>query len=464
MAKTINLIEIWGLHGYQNFRIPIRDNRLVLIGVNGIGKTTVVNILYYFLSRQWRKLAEFEFEKISIRIGTKKLTITADSVIPPTSSLRYIFRTLPPVLRKRINIDDQRSIARLMVLDQWKEIEDRHGIPSSALKRRFEAGSREAWQNLPFIDDGDDGSNIIRSISEYIDNNIFGQILYLPTYRRIEQDLQSIFPNFDDEYTDRVAGRLARNQSRKHGYIELVQFGMEDVESKIRNKINSLKDQARIELNDLVGSYLRDVIGGVPEQSSTAVLNELGEMEIDRILARVEERTLPKSEKNKLKETISDVRNQISNNTSEDARYAVHFFLKLVDMHRSQTEKEQSMYNFSNICNNYLDGKTVEFDETEYDLKIVSDNGEYIKPHELSSGEKQIVSLMSHIYLSDYDSFNIIIDEPELSLSMEWQKRLLPDLVNSEKCNFLIAVTHSPFIFDNELDDYAVDLRKCRVN
>ena len=43
---------------------------------------------------------------------------------------------------------------------------------------------------------------------------------------------------------------------------------------------------------------------------------------------------------------------------------------------------------------------------------------------------------------------------------MEWQKELLPDILNSGKCELLVAVTHSPFIFDNELDFLAEDMNK----
>ena len=74
----------------------------------------------------------------------------------------------------------------------------------------------------------------------------------------------------------------------------------------------------------------------------------------------------------------------------------------------------------------------------------------------LSSGEKQVVSLFSHIYLSGKKNYFVIIDEPELSISVLWQKRLLPDIL--KKCSGLIAVTHSPFIFDNELKRYAHSL------
>ena len=42
----------------------------------------------------------------------------------------------------------------------------------------------------------------------------------------------------------------------------------------------------------------------------------------------------------------------------------------------------------------------------------------------------------------------------------------LPDIFRSDKCSTLIAVTHSPFIFDNEFDEYAMDMGGClsRIN
>lgn len=77
----------------------------------------------------------------------------------------------------------------------------------------------------------------------------------------------------------------------------------------------------------------------------------------------------------------------------------------------------------------------------------------------LSSGEKQIVSVFARLYLSGEKQFVVLIDEPELSLSMDWQKRFLPDILSAPSCAQLIAITHSPFVFDNELDAYAGPLR-----
>lgn len=53
----------------------------------------------------------------------------------------------------------------------------------------------------------------------------------------------------------------------------------------------------------------------------------------------------------------------------------------------------------------------------------------------------------------------VLIDEPELSLSLDWQKQILPDVLNAPLCLQVIAITHSPFIFDNSLEPFARSLR-----
>jgi len=53
----------------------------------------------------------------------------------------------------------------------------------------------------------------------------------------------------------------------------------------------------------------------------------------------------------------------------------------------------------------------------------------------------------------------VLIDEPELSLSLDWQRQILPDVLKAPTCQQVIAITHSPFIFDNELEPFAGSLR-----
>lgn len=96
-------------------------------------------------------------------------------------------------------------------------------------------------------------------------------------------------------------------------------------------------------------------------------------------------------------------------------------------------------------------GKEFKYDKHTVQVFIENkSNKEVIPLSILSSGEKQIVSLFANLYLTDQVKFIILFDEPELSLSIEWQERLIKDIYESDKVGFLMAVTHSPFILSDE--------------
>lgn len=121
-------------------------------------------------------------------------------------------------------------------------------------------------------------------------------------------------------------------------------------------------------------------------------------------------------------------------------------------------KESESLEKFRETCNNYLE-ETRFIRSDENGLVVINiNNNEAVKLKYLSSGEKQIINIFSKFYLSERDNLILLIDEPELSLSLNWQKKLLPDIIASKNCDFLFAITHSPFIFDNELKNYAEGL------
>lgn len=124
-----------------------------------------------------------------------------------------------------------------------------------------------------------------------------------------------------------------------------------------------------------------------------------------------------------------------------------------------QESLDNTIKNFERVCNEYLVGKEFFYDESSVTLNILNKTtNEKVELKQLSSGEKQIVSLFSKIYFEDYKDIIIFFDEPELSLSIKWQKQLLPHIMESEKCSFLLAVTHSPFIFSNQYEDSVISM------
>ena len=58
MKLQLSDFNILGLHGDMDVRITLSDNKLIIVADNGLGKTTIVNIIYYTLSAQWYKVSE----------------------------------------------------------------------------------------------------------------------------------------------------------------------------------------------------------------------------------------------------------------------------------------------------------------------------------------------------------------------------------------------------------------------
>lgn len=65
----------------------------------------------------------------------------------------------------------------------------------------------------------------------------------------------------------------------------------------------------------------------------------------------------------------------------------------------------------------------------------------------LSAGEKQLLLILLTVFLLDEQSAVLLMDEPELSLHIEWQERLIKSLRKLDKNCQLIITTHSPSIF-----------------
>lgn len=116
---------------------------------------------------------------------------------------------------------------------------------------------------------------------------------------------------------------------------------------------------------------------------------------------------------------------------------------------------EKEIDNFITTCEKFLYNKKIEyknFQGTLNDLKIQYKD-DILKGENLSHGEKQIISIFSKIYFKNEQDIIVLIDDPEVSLNINWQKELIPSIINTNKIGLLVAMTHSPFIFQNEYFD-----------
>ena len=82
---------------------------------------------------------------------------------------------------------------------------------------------------------------------------------------------------------------------------------------------------------------------------------------------------------------------------------------------------------------------------TENEIRF-SQIGETLVPYQLSSGEKQMLAILLTVLVEDNHPYVLFMDEPEVSLHIEWQKRLIELILELNPNVQIILTTHSPAV------------------
>ncbi len=115
---------------------------------------------------------------------------------------------------------------------------------------------------------------------------------------------------------------------------------------------------------------------------------------------------------------------------------------------------------YTDIINDRLSFKEIKISRKEGISVIDKENEKKdLNLSQLSSGEKQEIVLFYQLIFETSNNILLLIDEPEISLHITWQKRFMDDLmkiIQYKNMNVIVA-THSPQIINNHWD-YQIDL------
>ena len=433
--------KIEGLRDGPEINVEISDNTLIMVGENGSGKTTFLRILFHFLSGRWSGLSQFKFKKITATINKHDYVVRYNDIESITPRLNErILAGLPNSQRRRIMelVDLGRNDEAEVILSHYSA---RYG---GAMPRQREFALGKA----------DKSAQALLELQERLAATLGAQILYLPTYRRIERELSSILQGVDPDEVRRPPP-INRQQDDANDYVELVEFGMNDVKRAINSTLEEIRNFQLQGTTRLSLSYLADVVSQKYLSTESNVIANTSEDTIEAVLNRIDETILSGYHKSHLRDIIMAAQT-LSNVPSEHEKIIYHYFTKLITFQGELEAKEANIKLFCGLCTEYIKDKRFVYESGKPSFRIESNYRDIvIQLSDLSSGEKQIVSLFSHLYLSGKERFFVMIDEPELSLSVPWQRRFLIDIMDASFCTGLIAVTHSPFIYDNRLKKHA---------
>ena len=99
---------------------------------------------------------------------------------------------------------------------------------------------------------------------------------------------------------------------------------------------------------------------------------------------------------------------------------------------------------------------------TENEIRF-SQIGETLVPYQLSSGEKQMLAILLTVLVEDNQPFVLFMDEPEVSLHIEWQKRLIDLCLELNPNVQIILTTHSPAVVMNGWVDAVTEVSDITV-
>lgn len=488
-ASQPSLVEhfsIDGLFGYRSVSLDSKYAATVLIARNGSGKTTLIAALDAFLRGQFTRFASLNFKTITCKLrGINEPLIIfrndVEQLIDLSSNSDIVIRA------KNWEVDSLALIQLLEVgftnvkstdlLDNptFYSIYTKLGYDFKLAKSQCEKLAEIFTILMPRL-------NRLREIIR----SALGltEIVYLPTYRRIELSL----PDSDSRFTEKRKNILSKLGVAKIGlYTADIQFGLSDISDRLKALYSEMlylanqgygKVSANV-INDLItGDYKGSFVPKAPPTKESLEIFFSRIKDAERAGQRVPyERLYQRMPYSNFLAT-PDWDKVYSNDIPEDSKPFLTYFLGQLNSVIQETRgTEELVEAFISRCNKYLSGedKSTEFDhdpESCFDdkkeltfnrsnLKVKVNSlitGKEVPMESLSSGEKQMISLFARLYLYPGPKI-VLIDEPELSLSLDWQRQILPDVLVSPTCRQVIAITHSPFIFDNEIENFAGSLR-----
>ncbi|WP_196888835.1 AAA family ATPase [Aureivirga sp. CE67] len=143
--------------------------------------------------------------------------------------------------------------------------------------------------------------------------------------------------------------------------------------------------------------------------------------------------------------SISDsIRENIDKASTEDL---IKYKNTLINIDKIKQQIKKPIFLLNELLNKYFkeSNKSVDFNDSNSPL-IINLNSKEIPIENLSSGEKQLLIIFLSIIILDNDPCILLLDEPEISLHVEWQTTFLNDILKINSNLQIILATHNPLI------------------
>lgn len=420
--KNVEIIGFWGKYEIVSDFNPDVN---IFIGRNGTGKTTFINILQAVISVDLELLSRIQFERVTINLfeGKKKRKIEVFKISRELQfkEIRYQIGTkkysLPIVAERDLRFLNTRN----------GRMHPQFFVEHKSIKREIGALINVSYLSVNRDNIIKEESRDIRSeeVHNAIDLRLQELVGQLTTYQlQLETELGKLSKKFQEDVLRSTLFNEEFDYVNTNNPIKLdlrrINIGL-----KLAYKGLGILDE---ETEKIIENHISAI-----EKAATSINNFIEDRSKPLYPNDVTPLTLLRRT-----ERINELSSELENNKKK-------IFERLDD--------------YVNLLNEFHETKDFTLQDSKVGgLSIVKDKTD-ISINQLSSGEKQLIILLTEALLQKGKETLFIADEPELSLHIEWQRKVIPSIRKLNPNSQIIVATHSPEIV-GKYQDSTINMEK----
>ncbi|WP_411361056.1 AAA family ATPase [Pseudidiomarina sp. YC-516-91] len=399
----IDRVDITGFWGRSKASASFNGDVNIIIGRNGTGKTTFMNILHSVLTVDIEGLAENEFDTVKVVLidGKRRKTISVKRDALTNEFAKGVVS---------YQISNQKSkTVRLATSDDRR-------LTFSARRRLFEETEELKRELQSLIAISSLSVYRLRNDDEYEVRDRHGSRVVAPVDFRLEQALRAL-SHYQLELAEK-AQQVSKKLQRS--VLASVLYSEEDLNAK-GWQIDFDRDE---EQSKLVLAY--------------GQLNSVDSEIRKKIRFHVE------AIDNAVK-SIREGKNSARTALDVKPLEALRKTRKIIDLSLDAENDNKEIYKpidlFLKKLSDFISDKSFSFVSGR--LAIENKHG-LIDHKKMSSGEKQLIILLIEALLQKKAQHVFLTDEPELSLHIDWQRKIIPAVRDINPNAQVLVATHSP--------------------
>lgn len=401
----IKSILIEGIWGYKTIQCNLQRNVNIIIGKNGVGKTTVLNLISSVINVDIDALRKVSFDKILIVFYEDE---------NPQKNISFEVKRYAKNGQATISYD-------FNDIKISKQNFNEKSSTSSQMALRYTIHN---YINLTWL-------SINRKNLQYYHTD-------RDQKSEIDKRLEELFDHMQDYYYRLISRSMSLNEEFKSDVINLFLYD-KDIDMPTKEALEQIKEE-NINKDDLINMF--SSLG----LSDRAIKDRI-ETHFDMIEKAKKEIFLSESSTQDSTDSLNDSSTKI-----------ISLYLRtrgMLDAYHSFQEKTEENYalleKYLRLLADFMPDKRFTLSNvTDGNLQIEVSKGmkeeSDLSYKELSSGEKQILILLTEALLQQGKDYIYLADEPEMSLHMNWQEIIISAITQLNDKAQIIVATHSPEI------------------